>query len=63
MEAQGAGLSEAAIKIHSRAVGTGGAMAPPVFSEGPKRSIGLLYKSEVGIMNLSHSNESFFLEK
>ena len=27
-----------------RAVGTGGAMAPPVFSEGPKRGIWLLYK-------------------
>ena len=37
-------------------------MATPVFLEGPKRSIGLFYKSEVGIMNSAHSRESFFHE-
>ena len=42
--------------------GCRGCHGTPCFSEGPKRSKGLLYKLEVGIMNLSHLRESFFLE-
>ena len=57
-------FSKSSVIALIRALGTGGARChgTPVYSEEPNRSIGLLHKSEVGIMNLSLLKESSFLE-